>query len=169
VRVVIDANVARASGGVEATHLVARASRDALRALLDGGGTLFLGEDGWGEWRKHMSPFARKWLVRMHGRKRVERKSTLPHKATRRAAARALAPADRAAVIKDAHLVDAAFASDRRVVSLDETTRNLLCVLAAVTQDLRSLYWVSPVTPRCVPWLEAGAPDDPGLRIAPRA
>ena len=64
-------------------------------------------------------------------------------------------PEQRAAVLKDLHLIEAALLSDRIVVSLDESARMLFQV-----QELNSIIWVNPVSerPRMQSWLEQGAP-----------
>jgi len=74
----------------------------------------------------------------------------------------------RARVLKDIHLVEAARGSDRLVSSRDEDVRRDLRRLAAsnVTQ-LRSVVWVNPTRPGEEPlvWLRSGARNDRWRRL----
>jgi hypothetical protein len=64
-------------------------------------------------------------------------------------------PLEREAILKDAHLIEAALSADRIVASLDETARTLF-----QTTELNVVTWVNPVSERAriKAWLEEGAP-----------
>lgn len=65
-------------------------------------------------------------------------------------------------MLKDAHLIELALASDRRVVSLDDTVRGLFSRAAATIKLLSAVCWVNPVDPneKASAWLDASAPLD---------
>lgn len=74
--------------------------------------------------------------------------------------ARAAASAKhREAMLKDTHLIEAAIATDRIIVSLDETVRILFKVAAQRVGELRLIMWANPDQPEegCIIWLESGA------------
>src|SRR5690349_18987807 len=76
------------------------------------------------EWHRHMSFFAEQWLVRMFGEKQIERIQIVPDKTLRAAVERAAShPTAAAEMLKDCHLIEAARATDRAVVSIDEEAR----------------------------------------------
>jgi ABC-type iron transport system FetAB ATPase subunit len=69
----------------------------------------------------------------------------------------------RDAMAKDILLLEAALATDRRIVSLDENTARKYYTQAAKTiPKLREIVWVNPDKPEEQPieWLQAGAPAD---------
>ena len=63
------------------------------------------------------------------------------------------------ALLKDFHLVEAAIANDRTVVSLDEIVRRLFKAAAQSVEAIRKVVWVNPVEPaeEAVEWLRGGA------------
>ena len=64
--------------------------------------------------------------------------------------------------MKDAHLVEVAWATDRRVASLDERVRGHLAALCPHLASLGELLWVNPATGAEQPcdWVRNGLPDD---------
>ena len=69
-------------------------------------------------------------------------------------------------MIDDAHLIDAAFASDNIVLSMDHVITHFRTLSATVTR-LSSIIWVNPEDDfeKCLKWLEDGTPDHPELHI----
>ena len=68
---------------------------------------------------------------------------------------------DRAAMLKDIHLLEAALATDNIVVSRDDSARGLFSKTARVVHAISSTVWVNPaeeVDPRL--WLDNGAEPD---------
>ncbi len=63
-------------------------------------------------------------------------------------------------MLKDLHLIDAAMATDRSIVSLDDTVRKLFADLSDMVGELRNIVWVNPAeeNERPVEWLLDGAP-----------
>jgi len=165
-RLVIDADVLHSAGDEKAIHPTAKRCRDFLQAMLKichrVVQTTAIGE----EWRRHCSRFARKWLKQMHSRKKVKQIQLS------RAAAESLLPnveetakseKELDAVRKDIHLIHAALATDRSVISCDEIARKLFGNASASVADLSPIVWVNPdhedETP--IVWLENGAEAEP--------
>ena len=71
-RLVIDADVAQASGSETATHPRAKHCRDFLNTVLLGH-RVVMTEKISNEWKNHQSRFARRWRVSMDARKKVDR------------------------------------------------------------------------------------------------
>jgi hypothetical protein len=157
---VIDASIARAAGRTE--HPTSRNARQALLAILEHGHAFGAASPLREEWKRHASQFARTWLTSMHARRRVHSLDRPPLGSLRQKLREAIPDVgdDREALDKDCHLVEAAVAFDRLILSLDERARALFHAAALRVGELRSIGWVNTnqKTPDPVPWLEAGAP-----------
>lgn len=162
-RLVIDASVARSSGGEDAVHPLPKQCRDFLKATLSCGHRVVLSPPVNAEWRKHESGFARKWRTAMVARRKVLMEEVAEDPALRDAIEGSTkADRDRLAMIKDTHLVEAAQATDRTVVSLDDTVRRLFGVASKSVRSLRTVVWANPrhETEECSAWLADGAPPE---------
>ena len=99
----------------------------------------------------------------MNARRRVDRPSVDHDQILRQKIVRAN-PAERplAAMEKDLHLIEAARATDRRIVSLDDTARRLFSSVSANIGELREILWVNPAieTETPIQWLKEGSPID---------
>jgi hypothetical protein len=159
-RLVIDASVARSSGGEDAVHPLSKHCRDFLKATLTCGHRVVLSPPVNAEWKKHESGFARQWRVAMFARKKVLL-DQVPEDPEFREAIELVADGERGrlAMIKDAHLVEAAQATDRTVVSLDDTVRRLFGVASRRVRSLRPVVWANPAheSEDCSTWLADGA------------
>ena len=163
-RLVIDTDVAQASGSEEAIHPRAKHCRDFLQEVLSLGHSVVLTPEISNEWKRHRSSFARRWRVSMDARKKVYRVN---------------APADEELydkikqtgtnleesedMQKDLHLLDAALATDQNIVSLDETIRGYFAQAAQRVGEIRDIVWVNPErTEEEEPlvWLQNGAPPE---------
>lgn len=160
-RIVVDASVARAAGGQDASFPVSKNCRDILLAVLEVCHRVVMTPAINEEWKKHQSNFARAWRVRMEARKKVLREQDLPQEELREKVAAAV-PNDKRheAVLKDFHMIEAALLTDRRVLSLDEVVRRLLSSAAANVGELRNVLWMNPAddSKEIVAWLARGAP-----------
>ena len=115
------------------------------------------------EWKEHQSDFASKWLAKMIGARRFgfvgdvenvvlrERICTTSDKKT-----------DQQAMAKDGLLLEAALATDQRIVSLDESVRNLFRNAAKTIREITTIVWVNPdkEEENVIAWLENGVPAD---------
>jgi hypothetical protein len=68
----------------------------------------------------------------------------------------------REAILKDIHLVEAAFATGQTVASLDDTARQYLRQITEHVKSLKSLVWVNPIKDdeHTSDWLRQGAKAD---------
>jgi hypothetical protein len=66
------------------------------------------------------------------------------------------------AMLKDAHLIEAARATDRRVAALDETVRGHFGRMTTTYSKLLQILWVNHVLEgvTCFEWLESGAEEE---------
>jgi len=74
---------------------------------------------------------------------------------------------DRAAALKDAHLLEAAMVTGKRIVSHDETARRVFRAASRVVPRLRDIVWLDPAneTEQVEDWLRDGAPEDKHRRL----
>ena len=116
------------------------------------------------EWDRRQRAFARLWRRSMVARKRLQIVPVGPDFALREKLD-SVAPSDnaRAAMYKDACLIEAALATDRTVASLDEQVRALFRQAADRVGELRAIVWVNPEREEDDPilWLERSAPVEP--------
>lgn len=167
-RLVVDASVARAAGGEQATYPLSKRSRDFLKAMLAAGHHAVLSRPIRDEWKKHASIFASQWRTAMMARKRVIL-DDVPEDPTLRQAIEEAATTEngRRAMLKDVHLLEAARVTDESVASLDDVVRALFARASRRVRPLRSVVWVNPGREEedSVGWLEKGAPKDTRRRL----
>ncbi|WP_437743053.1 hypothetical protein WMF39_47370 [Sorangium sp. So ce1504] len=171
-RLVIDASVARAAGGAGATYPLSKQCRDALKTVLDVCHRAVMPSAIREEWNKHQSVFATQWRVAMVARKKLLLEDVPADPSLRREIETAPATEPgREAMLKDVHLVEAAQAADRTILSLDDTARGLFAGASRRVRALRTIVWVNPGAEgdRALAWLEAGAPPEAGYRLPARA
>jgi hypothetical protein len=121
------------------------------------------------EWGRHASPFAVRWRVQMASAKRIvdvggERDDEL-REAIELAAA---TPKGARIMEKDAHLVEAALATERTVTSRDDEARGWFARTVERIPRLAKVVWVNPDMPEEEPieWLRAGAKPDRARTLA---
>jgi hypothetical protein len=161
-RLVVDASVASAAGGKTATASAPKLCRDFLSTLRDKTGCrVVMPPTLRDEWEEHMSGFTRVWLRNMTQRGRVIPKDVEPSSRIRREIERAAArkKSEALALQKDFHLVEAAIANDKTVVSLDEEVRRLFKAAARSVTAIQKVVWVNPTNEAEQPlaWLRNGA------------
>ena len=159
-KLVIDASIACAAGGQEATHDMSKACRGFLQEVLRICHRLVWTPGIRAEWRKHMSGFSRGWLTEMMSRGKVVPVVAAQDATLSEAIANAAMTAkQRKAMGKDALLIEAAWQADRRVASLDDAVRRLFGSLASDVRELRKVLWLNPADPTETPldWLADGA------------
>lgn len=144
-RLVIDASVARAAGGEGAEDPSSKACREFLNSVLEICHHLVFTKEVGSEWKRHRSKFARIWLRRMFARRKVEQVNVEPDDdlltAIEVAETGALL---RRAMEKDRHLLEAAYATDGVVSSLDEEARTAFGELSVTLRRLRAVVWINP-------------------------
>jgi len=161
-RLVIDASVARAAGGEDADSPTAKYCRDFLRAVLTICHHVVMTPEISEEWKRHQSGFARKWRTAMEARKKVHYIESAFNNEFREKIVQALLGTKSSAyeaVQKDFLLVEAALATDKIIVSRDDTVRELFSLTASSVGELRPIVWANPEkeSETIIPWLEKGA------------
>lgn len=170
-RLVIDADVARSSGRKDSRDRTARYCRDFLDAACSICYQSALVDDLREEWNKHQSPFFLDWRQRMkeigkesdlgEGDQEIRRKiESAVHKSK-------ASPAEKEAMLKDVHLLVAAFMTDRIVVSREKESRSLFSILAEHEPLLREIVWINPadLAGQGPTWLKSGASPDKRFRL----
>jgi hypothetical protein len=155
---VIDASIARAAGLTE--HPVSSRCRSFLQEVLRICHRVVMTPEISAEWKEHRSNFAYRWLASMWARKKVIRRGPVEDAGLRQAVHwLQLTDRVREAILKDIHLVEAAFATEQIVASLDETVRGYIRQIAGSVRSLRSLVWVNPTKDdeHATDWLRQGA------------
>jgi hypothetical protein len=115
------------------------------------------------EWKNHQSRFARKWLTRMHARRKVEDPGDVHDADLRKVVAVAIGSDVWSDVVeKDMRLIESALATDSRVLSCEEKVRRALQLAARRTGRIRGLMWTNPDTEgeALLDWLRTGCPYD---------
>lgn len=158
----VDASVAGAAGGKTATAPASTRCRDFLLTLRQETECRIVMQPKLkDEWDAHKSLFARTWLTAMVSRGRVIFDEVPPSNRMRREieSSAAANQRDLKALRKDFHLVEAAIATDRTVVSLDETVRRLFKAAAQSVVAIKKVVWVNPsiAAEQPVKWLRNGA------------
>jgi hypothetical protein len=165
---VIDASVAQAAGPHGATHPTAKRCRDFLLVALDVCHRLVFTTALEEEWDAHQSGFARRWRRSMFARKKIDRVEAPADAAFRERLERAANTEKQMdAMLKDAHLIEAARAKGRRVVALDDTVRDFFREKAGSVAALRNICWINPsnLDEEPLEWLQAGAPAEHGRKL----
>lgn len=122
------------------------------------------------EWRRRQSRFSSTWLTSMFARKQVRRVTPTPLHIRVTATGVGFSETEMRACEKDAHVIGAALASDKRVASLDEFARSLFRRIALSSGDgaIGAICWVNPehADEDAEHWLERGAPDEAARHLA---
>ena len=156
-RLVIDADIAHSAG--ESEHPISSACRRFLATMLNFGHLLVMTDAIKKEWKPHISKYSRKWRRQMYARKLVIQIEVNEDETLREHIDAAVHWDQRETVDKDAHLIEAAIATDRLVTSRDETARKVFRNASVDVRQLRHIVWVNPTQPDEEPidWLRNGA------------
>ena len=142
---VIDASVAQAAGSEQTTHPTGRLCRAFLQDVLSICHRAVMTPELNREWREHRSKFAHTWLRSMFARKKVVQVSPMPGEPLRDDVERAIdTPGHREAAEKDMHLIEAALATDRAIISRDEEARGIFSAASSLASPLREIMWANP-------------------------
>ena len=169
-RLVIDADVARASGSETATHPRAEHCRDFLSAILSLSHRIVMTEQINNEWKNHQSRFARRWRVSMDARKKIDRiNPSEDEELQTKITTTTNNENEIEALRKDFHLLQAALATDQTIVSLDETVRQLFKRASQQVGEIRNIIWINPdrtTEEQPITWLQNGAPPEPHRQLS---
>ncbi len=169
-RLVIDASVATSTGE---RGLRGERCQTFLRTMIDKTvHRLVMTKEIGTEWDIHSHPFARHWRRSMNAKRRVDRPS-VDHDLILAQKIKRINPPEKALVAmeKDLRLIEAAKATDNRIVSLDDNARRFFCAASSSVGELREILWVNPVNEKETPtqWLNEGAPNEEHRMICPSA
>ena len=145
-RLVVNASVARAAGGKEATVSVSISCTEFLETFRDECShhvvmTPELSE----EWEENQSQFAATWLRSMIARKRFDYVEPPMNQALRDEIEGTAVHENEIEVMqKDFHLLEAARETDQTIISLDETIRRLFAHATQHVGEIRDIIWVNP-------------------------
>jgi len=156
-QLVVDASVARASGGSDAVHPTAASARNFLKKVLDCSHKAVMTPAILEEWNAHQSKFARSWRKSMVARKILVVTDVVEYQGIRaKVEVSKNLDVHKAAMIKDCHLIDAAMATDKQIISLDDTARGLFAGVAEDFPSIGDVLWINPVEriERVGLWLE---------------
>jgi hypothetical protein len=166
---VIDASIAKAAGTGDRPPTIAANCRVFLEAVWRICYRMAWSEAITAEWEKHKRGFAAKWLVSMRSKRKLLRVRDDESLTELCNAIREHSkdPNLVEKMLKDAHLFEAALATDLRIVSWDTNAHDHFGRLAATHDRLRSILWADPVTEgeKAVEWLESGAPAERSRRL----
>jgi hypothetical protein len=118
------------------------------------------------EWNKHQSEFARKWRSKMVAKRKFEFldisvNAELWNKIYVILETVTGSDKQQVEMIKDLRLLEAAIATDKIIISLDDKTARRFFSRAAVqVDDLKNIVWVNPdkiEEEKPIEWLEKGA------------
>src|SRR5258708_17584182 len=122
-RIVVDASVARAAGGEDATFPQSKHCRDLLTTILNVCHGAVITPPIRDEWNKHQSIFALQWRRQMISRKKLILIEVNANKELRSKVTANTSEKDQVTMLKDFHLLEAALATDQIVISLDNKVR----------------------------------------------
>ena len=163
-RLVIDTDVAQASGDQDATDPRAINCRNFLKEVRSQDHWVVMTREISEEWKRHQSRFALEWRASMDARRRIDR-INLPEDAELQAKVTTTTNNENEieALQKDFHLLHAALATDQTVISLDETVRQLFKQASQQVGEIRNIIWVNPdrtAEEHPIEWLQNGAPPE---------
>ncbi|MGD0413021.1 MAG: hypothetical protein ABSC18_15125 [Verrucomicrobiota bacterium] len=166
-KLVIDASVARASGGLDAAKPCPARCRDFMLKALEVCHRVVMTPDIRAEWKRHQSIFARGWLVSMVSKRKFLFARNCEDAQLRQTIAN-LAPLQWPVtkMLKDIHLIEASLSGDRIVISLDEAARTHFARASSVASQLKEVVWRNPATEMDLgAWLEKGAQAEASMKL----
>lgn len=162
-RLVIDANVARASGA-KATDGEAKHCRDFLQKVSSLSYRIMMTPEISTEWKKRQSPFALRWRSAMARNNKVCSVNSPADKDLRKKIKDTAEQENQIPVMrKDFHLLEAARISDQTIISLERRVRRHFAYVAQHVDEIRNIVWVNPnrtEEEEPLVWLQNGAPSE---------
>lgn len=165
---VIDACIAQGAGTNEISAQ-SEACRETLDLAKKHGHRLAWSEEIAEEWGVHASGYSLRWWRVMQAHGRLHELGSVPcsDALSTAIAAQAANPGERRCMMKDAHLLAAAAATDRRVISTERRCVGHFRRLARSHAPIQAVMWVDPTQeePDGMAWLKAGAKEDSGFYL----
>ena len=173
--IVVDTSIARSASDSPAA--LASRCHACLEALSGAGHLLVMSQPLWeewlriedtrptGDWQYYVSRYAHAWYTNMVSRRRFIWVHPRQSEEFRSRILAAVSTTRQEEAHKDLHLVEAALAADKRVLSSDHRARTDFDGAATSVSELRSILWVDALRDRAPQWLSNGAPDLPQYRL----
>lgn len=159
---VIDTDVVRASGNRESEHPRAKHCCNFLETVWLLNHRVVITVEIRKEWDKYASQFARRWWVSMEMRNRVCPINLLQDEKLRtKILCTARSEKQIATMKKDFHLLNAALATDQKIISCEKQIRKLFARASEKVSEIRHIIWVNPERTeeeQPIAWLKNGAP-----------
>ncbi len=169
-RLVIDTDVAQASGDEDATDPRAIHCRDFLKEVRSQNHRVVMTRKISDEWKRHRSGFAHEWKVSMYARRKIDRINPPEHVELQDKVTNTTNNENEIeALRKDFHLLQAALVTDQTIISLDETVRGLFKRASQQVGEIRDIIWVNPdrtTEEQPITWLQNGAPSEAHRRLS---
>jgi hypothetical protein len=134
-----------------------------LNTVRVAGHSIILTETLSDEWNRHQSRFTTKWLRGIFAARKVIEQEMPPNEDFRKHVSRMASNTKSAEImLKDCHLIEAALATEHRVVSIDDEARHHFRQVASRVKPLQGVCWVNPAVAdeRPLEWLRRNAPLD---------
>ena len=144
-RLIIDASVIHSAG--ETVHPVSSACRECLTGVLIICHHAVLTEKINEEWSRHLSRYSRKWRCSLFAKKKIDPPSSRPISLR----LDAFSPLSKAAIEKDLHILEAANAADRIIITRDDALKTALAETPNGLRVRDSFRWINPVTDGSAP------------------
>lgn len=163
---VVDASVGCAAINEKSVDPTAICCIDLLDAIFEYRYNIAMSEEIENEWeilRSHDTAYANKWLVRMEKRERVTVLQDVIDDDLRNCISGSTHNASTiAAMLKDVHLLEAALATDKTIISRDKKCRRYFKEAASSVLRIAEIAWANPELPEdnAVAWLQHGAPNE---------
>jgi len=158
--IVVDASIGRSAGGNRAIAAISIIATHCLESIETSRLTIIFTDELWTEWNNNHSSFSWDWLTKMNNTGRVTYLENYKNDGLRNFIG-TLMQNQKKVLEKDTHLIEAALASDRRIISFDRKVLGKLPLLLSVLPDISTLYWCNPVLDEnsAIQWLKNECPD----------
>ena len=164
-KLVIDASVARSCGRENSIMPTSKNCRDFLLEVLEQSHYFVMTPEIKAEWDKHQSSFALKWRAKMIAKKKLVyiSEALLPELRKQIEATPEKDNNIKEAMLKDCLLIEAALATDKIVISLDEKVRRYFNQASVTVKNLKVILWINPdkSEDKAITWLQDGAKIEP--------
>lgn len=170
--IVIDADIMRSAGTSEHPH--SRNSREVLEAIREGNHRMVQCAPLLAEHKKHRSRFASTWQTSMLSRKQWVRWEYQADDGLRSVLLAALpenSSNKEQAVLKDAHLMEAAAATGQCIISKDKSARDLFRLACPALGSHRHILWgeMTLSSEGVIDWVRSGCNERDDYKLCPPA
>jgi hypothetical protein len=181
---IIDASIARAAGREKPADIIPKETtvltpincREILDAVRKLGFRIMMTPEIEQEWNKHQGSFATGWRAAMRTARKIDRRASCRREDLRSAILKiagqkigtiTMTNEVCRIMLKDCHLLEAALATDKIIIAVDEKARKPMKITAQVIEDIQLIVWVNPdkAEEEAIAWLEGGAEPEPHRQL----